>query len=142
MASLEGAMLQNICSAREGFKNVLNFLLFFRFPAETVKMTAEGSVALAEKTRALVDKTLKSSAASLKSSASLEIVEKILCKECAIEIYGTVRDVVVHPSDATFRCPALGREGSCKSETVSYRQFFTGSCCEPASRWLTKNEKG
>jgi hypothetical protein len=107
-------------------------------------MTAEGSVALAEKTRALVDKTLKSSAASLKSSASLEIVERILCKECAIEIYGddNVRDAVVHPSDATFRCPALGREGSCKSETVSYRQFFTGSCCEPALRWLTKNEKG
>ena len=76
-------------------------------------MTAEGSVAL-------VEKTLRSSA------ASLEIVDRILCKECAIEIYGN--DNV--------------RDGSCKSEAVSYRQFFNGSCCEPASRWLTKNEKG
>jgi len=102
-----------------------------RFPLETVKILAVGSVAL-------VDKTHKS------STASLEIVERILCKECAIEIYGNdyLRDAVLHPSDATFRCPALGREGSCNSEAVSYRQFFTGSCCEPASRWLTKNEKG
>ena len=94
-------------------------------------MSAVGSVGLAVKV--------------LESSApKLEIIDRILCKECAIEIYGNdfVRDAALHPSDATFRCPALGREGSCKSEAVSYRQFFTGSCCEPALRWLTKNEKG
>ena len=94
-------------------------------------MSAEGSVAL-------VEKTFRSYAASLK------IVDRILCKECAMEIYGHdyVRDAVLHPSDATFRCPAYDCIGSCKSEAVSYRQFFTGSCCEPALRWLTKNKKG
>ena len=88
-------------------------LLSLRFPAETVEM-------------------------------SKKIICKIMCKECAIEIHGKkkLRDAVSHPSDATLKCPAFDNEGSCKSERVSYRQFFIGSCCESASRWLTKNEKG
>ena len=75
---------------------------------------------------------------------TLEIMERIVCEECANEIYGNdyVRDKDFYPSDATFRCPAYDRKESCKSEAVSYEQFFTGSCCEPASRWLTKNETG
>jgi len=75
---------------------------------------------------------------------TVEIMGRIVCEECANEIYGNdyVRDKDFYPSDATFRCPAYDRKESCKSEAVSYEQFFTGSCCEPASRWLTKNETG
>ena len=71
--------------------------------------------------------------------------DNVVCRECAKSIYGNeaVQSAVFHPSDAKFKCPASElSDKSCKSETVSYRAFFTGSCCEPASRWLTKNEKG
>ncbi|CBY22725.1 unnamed protein product [Oikopleura dioica] len=74
-----------------------------------------------------------------------EMFEKVLCKPCAFSIYGedAVEEAVFHPSDATFKCPVYELHGeSCQSKTVTYREFFTGSCCEPASRWLTKNEKG
>ena len=115
MESLEGAMQQRTDPAHKGLFFIYLLLIsrnVFRFPAETVEMDGE-----------------------------------VLCNECAIKIYGnenfrTVTDAVFHPSDATFRCPAYHCEESCKSQAVSYRQFFIGSCCEPALRWLTKNENG
>ena len=45
-------------------------------------------------------------------------------------------------SDAEFKCPVFATDGSCKSERISFREFYLGSCCEQASKWLTENEKG
>ncbi|CAG5094450.1 Oidioi.mRNA.OKI2018_I69.XSR.g13567.t1.cds [Oikopleura dioica] len=44
-------------------------------------------------------------------------------------------------SDAKFRCPAFSATESCKSENLSFQEFYLGSCCEPGSKWLTDNEK-
>ncbi|CAG5098178.1 Oidioi.mRNA.OKI2018_I69.XSR.g15435.t1.cds [Oikopleura dioica] len=44
-------------------------------------------------------------------------------------------------SDAEFKCPVFSTEGSCKSERITFWQFYVGACCEKASTWLTENEK-
>ena len=72
-----------------------------------------------------------------------------LCEQCAKkkskekgESHFTVWRYPFVPSDAKFKCPAYNTDESCKSLGVSFRDFFLGSCCKPASNWLTENKKG
>ena len=72
-----------------------------------------------------------------------------LCRQCAEkenkekgEDYFFASDYTFVTSDAKFKCPAYGIDGSCKSLEVSFKDFYLGSCCQPASKWLTENKKG
>ncbi|CAG5098986.1 Oidioi.mRNA.OKI2018_I69.XSR.g16147.t1.cds [Oikopleura dioica] len=74
-----------------------------------------------------------------------EIQGRNLCGVCATEEYGSdfleTEDTSFEQSDAKFKCPAYGKEGSCNSKMVSIDVFYLGTCCEPASKVFVENKK-
>ncbi|CAG5094465.1 Oidioi.mRNA.OKI2018_I69.XSR.g13581.t1.cds [Oikopleura dioica] len=74
---------------------------------------------------------------------TIQISKGRFCEICVDKERGEeqieVRDF--EKSDAKFRCPAFSATESCKSENLSFEEFYLGSCCEPGSKWLTDNRK-
>ncbi|CAG5114228.1 Oidioi.mRNA.OKI2018_I69.chr2.g8292.t1.cds [Oikopleura dioica] len=82
-------------------------------------------------------------------TGTVEIEGRRLCETCETKEYGSDSpetencSVVLsyRESDAKFKCLAYNDEESCKSKEVSFKDFFLGTCCEPASKVLVENEK-
>ncbi|CAG5113089.1 Oidioi.mRNA.OKI2018_I69.chr2.g7232.t1.cds [Oikopleura dioica] len=74
---------------------------------------------------------------------TIKINDERLCRTCAIKSNSNLhlQGKTFDKSDAEFKCPAFSSDGSCKSEKISFSEFYLGSCCEQASKWLTENEK-
>ncbi|CAG5113136.1 Oidioi.mRNA.OKI2018_I69.chr2.g7276.t1.cds [Oikopleura dioica] len=77
-------------------------------------------------------------------SETVKIGNERFCEKCAKTKHSISKTTLFYKfekSDAEFKCPSFTETGSCKSRKISFREFFLGSCCEKASKWLTTNEK-
>ncbi|CAG5098380.1 Oidioi.mRNA.OKI2018_I69.XSR.g15615.t1.cds [Oikopleura dioica] len=74
---------------------------------------------------------------------TIEINKERLCQICAKKKHGdaALQGKTFDKSDAVFKCPAFSTDGSCNSDKISFHEFYLGSCCEQASKWLTDNDK-
>ena len=75
--------------------------------------------------------------------ATIEYNNKKLCEICAKKQGKEFNNETdsIYASDAEFKCPAYNDEGSCKRNDVEFDEFYSGLCCESASKWLTENKK-